>query len=101
MGADPDEGEQMILARVKGNVVATVKHPCYEGKRVLIVQPIDETGRDVGRSFLSCDTAQAGPGDVVLVQQEGNTARQLLGTQLDPFHSVIVGVVDKVSVEVK
>ncbi len=86
----------MILARVKGNVVATVKHPCFEGHKVMIVQPIDDEGNDLGKSFLSCDTAQAGPGDVVLVQQEGNTARQLLGTLDDPFHSVIVGVVDKV-----
>lgn len=89
----------MILARVKGNVVASAKHPCYEGHKVLIVQPIDETGADCGDSFLACDAVQAGPGDVVLIEREGNTARQLLGTMADPFHSVIVGVVDKVSVE--
>jgi len=91
----------MILARVKGNVVASVKYPCYEGQRLLIVQPIDEKGDDLGDSFLACDTVYAGPGDTVLVQREGNTARQLLGTSLDPFHSVIVGIVDKVSVEIK
>lgn len=90
----------MILARVKGNVMATVTHPCFKGHRVLIVQPIDENGGDIGKSFLSCDTVQAGPGDVVLVEQEGNCARQLLGTIDDPFHSVIVGVVDKVTKEV-
>jgi len=89
----------MILCRVKGNVVATVKHPCFEGHRMMIVQPIDEEGNDVGASFLSCDSVQSGPGDAVLVQQEGNTARQLLGTKDDPFHSVIVGIVDKVTVE--
>ena len=86
----------MILARVKGNVVATIKYPCFKGHRVLIVQPIDEVGNDIGRSFLSCDNCQAGPGDVVLVAQEGNTARQLLGGWEDPFHSVVVGVVDRV-----
>lgn len=86
----------MILTRVKGNVVATVKHPCFKGHKVLIVQPIDINGNDIGKSFLSCDTVHAGPGDVVLVQQEGNTARELLGTKDDPFHSVIVGIVDEV-----
>lgn len=86
----------MILARVKGNVVATIKQPCYAGHRLLIVQPIDENGNDKGDSFLACDNVQAGPGDVVLVQREGNTARQLLGTANDPFHAVIVGIVDKV-----
>ena len=89
----------MILCRVKGNVVATLKHPCYEGHKILIVQPIDEKGNDMGDSFLSCDSVQAGPGDTVLVMQEGNAARQILGTWEDPFHSVIMGIVDKVSVE--
>lgn len=87
----------MILARVKGNVVATAKYPCFEGQRLLIVQPIDENGKDKGDSFLACDTVLAGPGDVVLVEREGNTARQLLGTPNDPFHSVIVGIVDAVT----
>ncbi len=86
----------MILGRVKGNVVASEKHPCFEGHTVLIVHPIDEKGNDCGQSFLACDSVQAGEGDVVLVQREGNSARQLLGTQDDPFHSVIVGIVDKV-----
>ena len=86
----------MILARVKGNIVADHKHPCFQGQRILIVQPINDKGEDIKKSFLSCDTVQAGPGDVVLVEQEGNTARQLLGTQDDPFHSVIVGIVDQV-----
>jgi microcompartment protein CcmK/EutM len=87
----------MILARVKGNVVATIKQPCFKGHRLLIVQPIDDLGQDKGDSFLACDAAQAGPGDVVLIEREGNTARQLLGTPNDPFHSVIVGIVDKIT----
>ena len=86
----------MILARVKGNVVSTVKHSCFKGHRVLIVQPIDEFGQDIGDSFLSCDSVQAGPGDTVLVEQEGNCARQILGTADDPLHSVVVGIVDQV-----
>lgn len=88
----------MILGRVKGNVVATVKYPCYEGQRLFIVQPIDELGNDKGDSFLACDSVQAAPGDVVLVEREGNTARQILGTPEDPFHSVIVGIVDRVNI---
>ena len=89
----------MILCRAKGNVVATVKQPCFKGHRVLIVQPIDEHGNDKGDSFLACDTTQTAPGDVVLVQREGNSARQLLGTPNDPFHAVIVGIVDEVTTQ--
>jgi ethanolamine utilization protein EutN len=88
----------MILGYIKGNVVATHKYPCYAGHKILIVQPIDETGNDKGDAFLACDAAQAGPGDVVLVEREGNTARQLLGTEKDPFHAVIVAIVDKVKI---
>ncbi len=86
----------MILARVKGNVTSTVKHPAYVGKSLMIVQPINEKGEDKGASFLAFDNASAGAGDVVLVSQEGNTARQLLGGKKDPFHAVIIGVVDQV-----
>lgn len=89
----------MILCRVKGNVVATAKHPCFKRHKVLIVQPLDEVGDDNGDSFLACDPVQAGPGDTVLVAREGNCARQILGTADDPFHSVIIGIVDKFSVE--
>lgn len=89
----------MILCRVKGNVVATVKQPCFKGHKVLIVQPIDDKGDDTGDSFLACDPQQSGPGDTVLVAREGNCARQILGTPDDPFHAVVIGIVDKFSVE--
>lgn len=88
----------MILARIKGNVVSTIKHLSHVGHKLLIAQPIDENGKDKGDSFLVHDAVQAGAGDVVLIEREGNTARQLLGTSDDPFHAVIVGIVDKVDV---
>lgn len=91
----------MKLCRVMGNVVATRKEPTYTGHKVMIVQPVDEEGNDISTSFLSMDTVHAGPGDLVLVEQEGNAARQLLGTKDDPFHSVIVGIVDKVTIHTK
>lgn len=85
----------MILGRVIGNAVSTVKHPCFEGKTVLIVQPVGLDGKTPqGPSFLSVDSVQAGPGDLVLAAREGNTARQILGSDNDPLHSVILGIVD-------
>ncbi len=88
----------MILGRVIGNVISTVKHPCFEGKSVLIVQPVGTDGRTPkGASFLSVDSVQAGVGDLVLAAREGNTARQILGNDSDPLHSVILGVVDAVT----
>jgi len=83
--------------RVVGPMWASVKHPAYVGRTLLVVQPLDERGGDVGASFVAVDQAQAGVGDKVLVLTEGNGVRQILkaGDQL-PIRSVIVGVVDHV-----
>lgn len=88
----------MRLCRVVGPVVSTVKHPAYLGTTLLSVMPIDELGRDAGRSFLAVDRVQAGEGDRVLVLTEGNGVRQLLGGT-PPIRSVIVGIVDAIQTE--
>jgi len=91
----------MILCRVVGNAVSTIKHPCYTGHRVMVCVPVQPDGRTPrGGEFLSVDSVQAGPGDLVLVAREGNAARQVLGTANDPFHSVIMGIVDEVQAPV-
>ena len=90
----------MKYCRVLGDVVATVKHPAYVGHPLLIVQPIDEHGADVGTSFLAIDHAQAGPGDRVLVLTEGNGVRQILkGGDQVPIRSLVVGIVDEVDAQ--
>lgn len=88
----------MILCRVIGNSVATVKHACFDGKSVMVVVPVKTDGKTpAGKSFLSVDSVQAGQGDLVLVAREGNCARQVLGKDTDPLHSVILGIVDDIS----
>ena len=89
----------MKLCRVTGNVVATVKHPTYRGHKLMIVQPLDEKGKDAGSSFLAVDLVQAGPGDTVLVMQEGNGVRQILKEKVLPIRSIIIGIVDQVHAE--
>jgi ethanolamine utilization protein EutN len=86
------------LCRVIGPVVATAKHKSYLGRKLLAVQPLDEKGAAIGSSFLAVDDVQAGPGDVVLVMQEGNGVRQLLKQKDLPIRSLIVGIVDRVVV---
>ncbi len=85
----------MRICRVIGNVVATTKHPAYEGLPLMVVQPLDGHGTEQGTSFLAVDHAQAGPGDHVIVLTEGNGVRQILqmGQQV-PVRSLIVGIVD-------
>lgn len=89
----------MKLARVVGNVVATVKHRGYDGQTLLLCEPIEPNGEATGAEFIAVDHANAGVGDTVLVNQEGNGARQVFGmrpTDKLPIRSVIVGVVDEV-----
>ena len=87
----------MILCRVIGNAVSTIKHPVYNGKSIMVLQPVKtDTHSKNGQPFLAIDSVQAGPGDLVMAAREGNTARQILGTDSDPLHSVIVGIVDSI-----
>ncbi len=89
----------MNLCRVLGSVTSTIKHEAFHGLKLMVVQPIDEQGRESGKSFLAVDRAQAGEGDTVLVMREGNGVRQLFGVDKTanlPIRSVIVGVVDAV-----
>ena len=87
----------MILARVVGSVVATVKHGGLHARTVFTVQPIETDGSASGESFLAVDHAQAGPGDTVIVLREGNGIRQILGDPTSPVRCLIVGVVDAVT----
>lgn len=87
----------MILAKVTGNVVSTIKAPGYESRKILIVQPINPDGKSNGKSFLAVDTVQAGTGDTVLILEEGGSARLILG-EPDTFtvKAVIAGIVDEI-----
>lgn len=87
----------MILCRVVGNVVTPVQHAAYDGRKILVCQPVRPDGRTrLGVSFLAVDSVQAGEGDLVLAAREGNTARQILGNDDDPFHAVVLAIVDAV-----
>ncbi len=86
----------MIIARVVGTAVATVKHPSYKGRKVMVVQPMTPEGEDQGQTFLAVDAVQAGVGDKILVAREGNTARQILQAGEAPIHAVILGIVDEI-----
>jgi microcompartment protein CcmK/EutM len=87
------------LCRVLGSVVCTEKHPVFVGRKLLVVQPVNEQLAAVGHSFVAIDhSSGAGPGDVVLVLGEGNGVRQILEDAMAPVRHCIVGVVDQVSV---
>lgn len=89
----------MNLCKVLGSVTATEKHPAFLGRKLMVVQPLDEQQQPMGSSFLAVDhTSSAGEGDLVLVMREGGGVRQILGDKTLPIRSLIVGVVDAVEV---
>ena len=90
----------MILGKIIGNVVSTLKLEVYRGYKILIVQPIDPDGKPHGGTFLAIDTVQAGSGDTVIVIDEGNSARQIIDDSMAPIRSVIAGVVDTVNIDI-
>jgi microcompartment protein CcmK/EutM len=89
----------MILAKVVGTVVTTIGHRDYKNRRLLVVQPLGLEGEPPDADFLALDNTQAGVGDTVLVNREGNGARQVLRNPDACVISVIVGIVDSVHID--
>jgi len=89
----------MILGKVVGTVVTTISHRDYKNRRLMVVQPLVLPGDSPGEDFIALDNTQAGIGDTVLVNREGNGARQALKNPDACVISVIVGIVDSVYLE--
>jgi len=87
----------MILGKVIGNIVSTIKLPIYQGYKILIVQPVNDKEEPQGESVLALDTVQAGVGDTVLVIDEGNSSRLIMNNSTAPVRTMIVGIVDAIN----
>jgi microcompartment protein CcmK/EutM len=89
----------MILGRITGSVVSTIHHPVVEGRKLLVAERLDPTGRPTGAYIIAIDAIGAGQGEIVLILDEGNGARQILEDTDAPVRSIVVGVVDAVELE--
>ncbi len=90
----------MFIAKVVGNVWATRKHKELCNYKLLLVKAIDpyDPLKFSGETALAVDGGiGSGPGDVVLVVDEGGSARKVLGNPRSPVRTVICGIVDQVS----
>jgi microcompartment protein CcmK/EutM len=85
----------MFLADVIGTVVTPVQHRSLDGRTQLLVRPLTPAGEAQGRVRVAIDRVGAGVGDRVLVIDEGNSGRQLLGGSDLPIKTVVVGIVDQ------
>jgi microcompartment protein CcmK/EutM len=88
----------MFVGQVTGEIVSTINHPGYDNRRLLVVDRLDPAGRPAGGYLIAVAAIDAGVGDRVLVVDEGNGARQILGKPQAPVRSVVVGVVDAVDI---
>ena len=88
----------MYIGKVIGTVVATIKISHLDSRKLLLVKQLDLDGQEMDYYDIAVDVAQAGPGDTVLVIDEGNGARQVLNLDPGAVRAVIVGVVDEVAV---
>jgi microcompartment protein CcmK/EutM len=86
----------MLLARITGTVVATRKDERLVSNKLLVVRPIDPTGKVEGSSLVAVDTVDAGVGETVLIVS-GSSARMATGMKDCPVDAVIVGIVDEVT----
>ena len=89
----------MKLGRVAGTVVSTINAPAFDGRTLLLCDLLDPAGKPAGGYLIAIDTVGAGPGETVLILDEGNSARQVLGAPGAPIRTVIVGIVDAVIVD--
>lgn len=83
----------MIIARILGTVVSTQKDERLQGKKLLIVKPINLDGTDQSGYLVAVDTVGAGYRERVLVVA-GSSARLAEGNKDCPVDSAIVGVID-------
>jgi len=89
----------MQIARVVGTVVATQKHPKFEGAKLLLVQPIGVDDKPRGNALLTIDGVGAGVHEKVLIVLEGRAAGEALGRKAAPVDAAIVGIIDHVDIE--
>jgi microcompartment protein CcmK/EutM len=88
----------VILGVVAGEITSTINHPFYDGRKLLVVARTDPSGNPLPDSVIAIDVVGAGVGERVLVNDEGNGARGVLGSSDGPVRSVVVAIVDAVEV---
>jgi microcompartment protein CcmK/EutM len=87
----------MLIARVIGTTVSTIKDENLAGRKLLIVRQTDERGEPFGKPYVAVDTVDAGVGDLILTAA-GSSARQTTITKDTPVDAVIMAIIDSLQV---
>ncbi len=84
----------MQLGRVVGNAVSTIKHPSFQGWRLLLVQPLTQGGKEDGDPVLAFDQLGARGNDKVIISSDGKGTRQMVGARNTPARWMTMGICD-------
>ncbi len=88
----------MLLGRVKGTAVCTIKYPGTEGLKLLVVQPLDKHLEPVGGLQVAADVVHAGPGDLCVMVRSREAALAMRDEKFVPVDLALVGIVDELAV---
>ena len=91
----------MLLGRILGSAVCTLKYADLEGVKLLTVQPLNKKLEPVGRIQVAADVVHAGPGDLVVLVRAREASLALPGVKFVPIDLACVGVVDEMEVQQK
>ena len=88
----------MLIAKVIGSAVASVKLDALKSSKLLLVSPADGHGSVIGAPFLAVDLVGAGTGELVVVSQ-GSSARMATGGNVSPVDAAIIGILDSLQID--
>jgi ethanolamine utilization protein EutN len=84
----------MQLGKVIGHATATVKHPSFNGLRLVIVQPLNVRREPEADVILAVDKLGSRGGDTVMIDSDGKGVRELVGSEKTPARWFVCGIVD-------
>ena len=88
----------MLLGRVKGTAVCTLKYEGLEGLKLLVVQPLNKHLEPTGTLQVAVDVVQAGPGDLCVMVRSREAALAMPEIKFVPVDLALVGIVDELEV---
>jgi len=88
----------MLLGRVRGTAVCTMKYQDLEGLKLLVVQPLNKKLEPTGGLQVAVDVVDAGNGDLWVMVRSREASLALPGIKFVPVDLALVGIVDDMQV---
>ena len=88
----------MLIGKVNGTAVSTVKQETLASQRLLLITPADPSGNEKGNTFLAIDLVGAGEGELVFISR-GSSARTAAGDLNSAADAAVVGILDSLFYE--